>query len=108
MSSQFQSECYTFYPSDPSVFPTTAKRLWKPDSPTSGITLVCVHSNGSHKEAYEPFICDLFELIPSNIIREVWLLDLPNHGDAAVINERKLLTAPYNQNCESYIASPHV
>ncbi|ESK96126.1 hypothetical protein Moror_7267 [Moniliophthora roreri MCA 2997] len=77
---------------------TTAKRYWKPDSQffndPSAVTLIFAHGTSFHKEQWEPTIEELWSLVDSNgnrlHIREVWSIDAPNHGDAAILNEERL------------------
>ncbi|KAF8869615.1 hypothetical protein CPB85DRAFT_797278 [Mucidula mucida] len=99
------SQSYVFFPHSEGILPTTAKRYWKGTAAEGGITLVCAHCTTSHKEAYEPFIEDLYEALPTGFIREVWAVEHPNHGEAAVINEATLLAVPYSQQCELILAA---
>ncbi|KAJ7099440.1 Alpha/beta hydrolase fold-1 [Mycena belliarum] len=93
------SQTYIFDPRPQYPLLLTAKRYWDPASPYSddpaALTLVLTHGTGFHKELYEPTIEDLYRLGPSAKIREVWALDAPNHGDAAVLNEQALRSACY-------------
>ncbi|KAJ3552284.1 hypothetical protein NM688_g4227 [Phlebia brevispora] len=57
----------------------------------AGLTLLCLHSIGSHKELWEPILENVFqsqetshEKLPR--IREIWSLDCPDHGDSALLN----------------------
>ncbi|KAG6901619.1 hypothetical protein C0995_009959 [Termitomyces sp. Mi166 len=96
LSSQF----YTFdsRPNYPLLI--TAKRYWKPDSKylndPSALTLIFTHGTGFHKEQWEPTIDELYALLDHEDgrlrVREVWSIDAPNHGDAAVLNENILIT----------------
>jgi len=98
----FQIEPYTFDPRPQYPLVTTAKRYWHPDlccEEPDALTLIFLHGTGFHKEHWEPTFEDLFEAIsrdqasPSGLrtkIHEIWSLDCPNHGDAAVINEEEL------------------
>ncbi|KAG8934349.1 hypothetical protein FRC01_003597 [Tulasnella sp. 417] len=59
------------------------------------VTLILTHASGMHKECWEPVIQLLFEhqatsprAVPR--IREAWSIDSPNHGEAAVLNEKIL------------------
>lgn len=49
-----------------------------------------------HKECWEPVIEMLFAATEAQEsetkIREVWCIDAPNHGEAAVLNEKFLRT----------------
>ncbi|KAJ7224751.1 Alpha/beta hydrolase fold-1 [Mycena rebaudengoi] len=92
------SQSYVFDPRPNYPLLITAKRYWKPSSPylnaSDALTLVFAHATGFHKEHYEPTIQDLYNLIAEDAsspkIREVWSIDCPNHGDAAVLNEETL------------------
>lgn len=76
----------------------TAKRYWiselSSDDP-SALTLVLAHGTGYHKEQWEPTIEYLYEYISNDAsqtvkVKDVWSIDAPNHGDAAVLNEATL------------------
>ncbi|KAG6835871.1 hypothetical protein H0H93_013784 [Arthromyces matolae] len=79
----------------------TAKRYWNPTSKylddPSALTLVLTHGSGFHKEVWEPTIDDFYTLLRNDHsslrIREVWSIDSPDHGDAAVLNEHHLKNA---------------
>lgn len=77
----------------------TAKRYWNPSyysDNDDALTLVFAHATGYHKEHWEPTIEDLYDVIAEAgrdnkvKIRELWAIDAPNHGDAAVLNEEQL------------------
>jgi hypothetical protein len=109
-------QAYTFDPRPNYPFLITAKRYWRP-SPVSvppdptALTLVLAHGNGFHKEHWEPSIDELYSLLdegPTVVkIREVWSIDAPNHGDAAILNEeilqcyRSTCTSRYPSVCRS-------
>ena len=78
------------------------------------LTLVFAHGAGFHKEQYEATIEDLWgyvvagssverkgEVEGGNMreIREIWSLDCPNHGDAAILNEHTVMYG-YDSHCE--------
>lgn len=68
-----------------------------------GLTLILLHSTSFHKEAWEPFIEDLFRLVEQSgkpLIREAWVIECPNHGRSAVLNEKLLLRPEFHNNCE--------
>ncbi|TFK49390.1 alpha/beta-hydrolase [Heliocybe sulcata] len=71
---------------------TTAKRYrhasFSPDDPDA-YTLVFAHATGAHKECWEPVIRYITQG-GTGKVREVWSVDCPNHGDAAVLNEEEL------------------
>lgn len=107
------SQSYVFDPRPNYPLLITAKRYWKPSSPylnaSDALTLVFAHATGFHKEHYEPTIQDLYNLIAEDAsspkIREVWSIDCPNHGDAAVLNEETLRWG-YEPICSRFNASP--
>ncbi|KAH7925336.1 alpha/beta-hydrolase [Leucogyrophana mollusca] len=92
-----RSRSYVFDPRPNFPFFLAAKRYW-----TDGVehdkdsrTLVFAHATGFHKEHWEPTIGDLCKLFREqehgNVkIREMWSIDAPNHGDAAILNEDTL------------------
>jgi len=92
-----QSESFVFDPRPNFPLVTTANRYWAPssksvDDPTA-LTLIFAHGTGFHKEIWLPIIEDLYTLAENHgslRIREVWSIDAPNHGDAAVLNEKDL------------------
>ncbi|KAL4079050.1 hypothetical protein J3A83DRAFT_4367769 [Scleroderma citrinum] len=60
-----------------------------------GLTLVLTHGMSSHKESYHPMISRLLQLNSAGNrdttgIREIWSIDLPNHGESAVLNRTLL------------------
>ncbi|PFH49413.1 hypothetical protein AMATHDRAFT_63272 [Amanita thiersii Skay4041] len=61
-----------------------------------GLTLVLAHATGTHKEHWEPMIQHLFKLQgnrdanASSVIRAIWAIDYPNHGDSVLLNENAL------------------
>ncbi|KAG5340402.1 hypothetical protein C0989_001725 [Termitomyces sp. Mn162] len=89
------SQSCTFDPRPNYPLLITAKRYWKADSKhlndPSALTLILTHGTGFHKEQWEPTIDELYALLDrkdsSTKVREVWSIDAPNHGDAAVLNE---------------------
>ncbi|KAG6810634.1 hypothetical protein H0H92_011039 [Tricholoma furcatifolium] len=89
------SQSYIFDPRPNYPLLITAKRYWKSNSPDlhnpSALTLIFAHGTGFHKEQWEPTIDELYALLDgphgSPKIREVWSIDAPNHGDAAILNE---------------------
>lgn len=99
--STLSSQEYVFDPRPHYPLLVTAKRYWDPESAylddTSAYTLVFLHGVGFHKENWEPTIDDLYTLSKGGKgeeklrIRELWSIDCPNHGDAAVLNEKTLL-----------------
>ncbi|KAJ4477253.1 Alpha/beta hydrolase fold-1 [Lentinula aciculospora] len=95
MSSLIPSESYTFDPRPYYPMVSTLKRFRDPSWTENGLTLLFTHGTGFHKEQWEPTINDLLELIGKQVsnkirIREIWTIDAPNHGDAALLNEKTL------------------
>lgn len=75
----------------------TAKRYWIPalsSNHPDALTLVLAHGTGYHKEQWEPTIEHIYEHLAAGKtgvrIRDVWSIDCPNHGEAAVLNEQTL------------------
>ncbi|KAJ3761025.1 Alpha/beta hydrolase fold-1 [Lentinula raphanica] len=95
MSTSLLSELYTFDPRPYYPLLSTVKRYRDPSWTEDGLTLVFAHGTGFHKEQWEPTIDDLQGILvhkgPKTIrIREIWTIDAPNHGDAALLNEQAL------------------
>ncbi|RDB28270.1 Abhydrolase domain-containing protein mpaH [Hypsizygus marmoreus] len=92
------SESYVFDPRPNYPLVVTAKRYWKQSSPylddPEALTLIFAHGTGFHKEQWEPTMDELNILLEGNHgafkVREMWSIDAPNHGDAAVLNEKAL------------------
>ncbi|KAN0094845.1 Alpha/beta hydrolase family domain containing protein [Tylopilus felleus] len=100
------SKNYVFDPRPHFPFRIVAKRYWigehcpdTTDQPVSktqqdALTLVFLHGSGAHKEHWEPTIQRLFdnEHTARNALRfhDMWALDMPNHGDSAILNEDAL------------------
>jgi hypothetical protein len=84
----------------------TANRYLRSDSLHSNdpdaLTLVFVHATGFHKEIWEPTMEDLYSFAERSElkIREMWSIDAPNHGEAAILNEKSLLWG-YEPICKS-------
>ncbi|KIK62973.1 hypothetical protein GYMLUDRAFT_242057 [Collybiopsis luxurians FD-317 M1] len=94
MSFPLLSETYVFDPRPYYPLLSTVKRYWKPSWTEDGLTLIFAHGTGFHKEQWEPTIDDLLDTIDRQHvrvkIREIWSIDAPNHGEAALINEKTL------------------
>ncbi|KAH9483259.1 hypothetical protein JR316_0005363 [Psilocybe cubensis] len=76
-------------------------------------TLVVLHSTSFHKETWEPALEDLFRYAsqPGStvLIREVWAIDCPNHGESGHLNYQTLKDHPdyTNFSCEKYAQAVH-
>lgn len=98
------SESYVFDPRPNYPLVSTAKRYWRASSAVlndpEALTLIFAHGTGFHKEQLEPTIEDLYKLLESGKVkvREAWAIDCPNHGDAAILNE-KILLLEYEPVC---------
>ena len=75
------------------------------------VTLLLLHSTSFHKEIYEPMLEELFTIVGDSSrdgdhgetelsIKEVWAIDCPNHGQAAVLNCELLKRPEYKEYCE--------
>ncbi|KAI8984799.1 Alpha/beta hydrolase family-domain-containing protein [Trametes punicea] len=79
--------------------PPSAKGPSAPfDRPRLQLSLILLHAIANHKETWLPTVEHLFGLqhaAPTNAftIVEVWSMDAPNHGRAAILNERRLLSS---------------
>ena len=99
------SESYIFDPRPNYPLVSTAKRYWNSSSTEindpEALTLIFAHGTGFHKEQFEPAIEDFYKILETgNLkVREVWAIDAPNHGDAAVLNE-KILQEDYESVCK--------
>ncbi|KAF9018194.1 alpha/beta-hydrolase [Hymenopellis radicata] len=91
--STLQTQSFVFDPRPNYPLVSTVKRYWRPNSPyladADAFTLIFVHGTNFHKEIWEPTIDDLFAM-KGGKIRDVWAIDAPNHGDAAMLNEEIL------------------
>ncbi|KIJ33543.1 hypothetical protein M422DRAFT_213426 [Sphaerobolus stellatus SS14] len=94
MTSSLQSYVFDWKPDYPLAI--TAKRYLDSSNVPEGYTLILAHGTGFHKEQWEPTIKHLFAFSKNAFpIREVWSVDCPNHGDAAIVNEDLLLREEY-------------
>ena len=86
-----------------------AKRYWIPEFEANvenpaAQTLIVLHSTSFHKEAWEPCLQELFKLISQSntttnlLIRDVWAIDCPNHGESGALNNQALKD-PQFTNC---------
>ncbi|KAF9027237.1 hypothetical protein BDZ89DRAFT_952353 [Hymenopellis radicata] len=97
------SQSFTISPTDDYPFFLTAKRYWTEHSDKDGLTLFLMHSTGFHKECWEPTLERVFSRASSGV-REAWVLDCPNHGASAALNEVTLRRPEFycNFTCEKY------
>ena len=105
------AEAYVCDPRPDYPFLITAKRYTVsscvPEEPEA-LTLVLAHGTGYHKEHWEPTLEHIFEYAARDgrvKIRDAWAIDCPNHGDAAVLNERTLLWG--YDNCTRTVSLLH-
>ncbi|RDB26981.1 Abhydrolase domain-containing protein mpaH [Hypsizygus marmoreus] len=92
------------YSEDPGSRPlkVAAKRYRFPDRKSDngpGVILLLVHGVGFNKETWEPFLEELGALQHASDacrthIKEAWAFDCPNHGEAAVLNDKALFNSP--------------
>ena len=116
------SMSYVFDPRPHFPFRIVAKRYWIgelcPDADDHDtfsktredvLTPVFVHGIGAHKEHWEPTIQQLFQNQQAATrgtvrFRDMWTLDLPNHGDSAILNEETLLLGYDSDTCKIHIS----
>ncbi|KZT01785.1 alpha/beta-hydrolase [Laetiporus sulphureus 93-53] len=94
------------------------KRYWEPrisSEDPDALTLILAHGAGHHKEHWEPVIESLYRLSQRSArgmhrvkIRDVWSMDCPNHGDAAVLNEHTLKWGYHYFSIEDYARAVHI
>ncbi|KAI9460409.1 Alpha/beta hydrolase fold-1 [Boletus coccyginus] len=99
----------------------TAKQFWRADFEANwddpgAFTLILLHSTSFHKETWEPTLQHLFDDIqqcrgcPVTLkIKCAWVIECPNHGESAVLNDRALQYPPFYRNfgCEKYAEAAH-
>lgn len=96
----------------------TAKQFWCPefeqnwDDPDS-FTLVFLHSTSFHKETWEPTLQHFFGDIQKHQsqpttpkIKCAWVIECPNHGESATLNDHALQRPPFCRSCELSTSSP--
>lgn len=103
-------ESYVFDPCPNYPLLVTVKRYWVPgfdDDSEGALTLILTHGVGFHKEIWEPtveYLYDLFAKRPSlRRILDIWSIDAPNYGDAAVLNE-EVLPREASEHCSSSLS----
>ena len=90
----------------------TAKQFWRAeleanwDNPDA-FTLILLHSTSFHKETWEPTLQHFFDDIQERQSRPAdpkikcaWVIECPNHGESAALNDRALQRPPFYRNCE--------
>lgn len=89
----------------------TAKQFWRPKLEANrddrdAFTLILLHSTSFHKETWEPTLRHFFEDAlkhRSHFIRLkikcAWVIECPNHGESATLNEHALQRPPFYRNC---------
>ena len=107
MGFRFETHQFDWRPDYPLV--VLAKRYWDPSSARQdGFTCIFAHGTGFNGEQWEPTLDNLFSLARNSSafpIREAWSVECPNHGDAAIINEKVLLRGGYDLVCK-YVLEP--
>lgn len=122
MSVQLASDLHTFDPRPNSPFLISLVRYYirqrsltpqnahLASTDPDALTFVVAHGTGFHKEQHRPMLDDLFELLVEAKgkikVRDVWVVDAPNHGDSAVLNEKLLRPdGVYAHLCASLLPS---
>lgn len=112
---QLQITSHVLEPTQEYPFAVTAKcytpqqPAFKPDA--ESVTLIVTHASGMHKECWEPVLERIFEQQAASSspavprIQEAWSIDSPNHGEAALLNE-KILETTWTEVCEQVYAPP--
>ncbi|KAF8199250.1 Alpha/beta hydrolase fold-1 [Mycena galopus ATCC 62051] len=76
----------------------TAKCYTPETSDSKGLTLLCAHGAGAHKEQWEPTLEQIFRMQKTGnysfSIRDAWSVDWQSHGEGAVVNEAALSDHP--------------
>lgn len=98
---RFQASCIRYFIPQSCITPSTS-HLASDDS--DAITFILAHGTGFHKEQLGPMLEDLFELLigarGSVKVKDAWVIDAPNHGDSAMLNEKVLPpNEGYNELC---------
>jgi pimeloyl-ACP methyl ester carboxylesterase len=68
----------------------------KPQSQSRGVTIIAATANGMPKEVYEPLWEDLLNtcVLAGVAIKSIWIADMAQQGDSAVLNEQELGNDP--------------
>jgi hypothetical protein len=90
----------------------TAKQFWRAELEANwdnrdAFTLILLHSTSFHKETWGPTLQHLFDDIQKHLscpanpkIKCAWVIECPNHGESAALNDRALQRPPFYRNCE--------
>lgn len=70
----------------------SAKQYWDPATSSrdaDAYTLIFTHGTGFPKEIWEPCLEDIMAHVPEGMLKvnDVWIIEAPNHGEAALLNE---------------------
>ncbi|OCB91806.1 hypothetical protein A7U60_g919 [Sanghuangporus baumii] len=97
LSSQ-EGNCYHFTANKYRLVDEYAYTLHTHTTAPKPVTLALAHAVGLHKELWEPFLEDLKLLQvksacfrENGVVTEAWSVDCPSHGDAAILNEKRLI-----------------
>ncbi|KAJ3525179.1 hypothetical protein NM688_g8444 [Phlebia brevispora] len=91
-------------------FYVTAKRYAFGGEGPHAVTLLLLHSTSFHKEVYEPTLEELAICLQDPQtkgivnIKEAWVIECPNHGESAILNQELLKQPQYEEyfSCERY------
>ena len=78
----------------------------------NGKTILLLHSTSFHKEIYEPALDELgllartYPMCGRVQFKEAWVVECPNHGESAVLNQAVLQRPQYQEYCRSSMLSP--
>lgn len=121
-----QISSYSIPPSSDHPFFITAKRYWlsecgldsDSDSDADSRTLILLHSTSFHKEIWEPFMQDFYNLVLKKcfqdgignrtktgvVVRDAWAIECPNHGESAGLNLRVWSESPQKRTKCTWIS----
>jgi hypothetical protein len=83
---------YPFFITAKRYFSREVDRL---DEDKASVTVLALHSTSFHKETWEPTLDALFNVMATCgggkvVVREVWAVDCPNHGQSGALNAKIL------------------
>ncbi|KAJ6591568.1 Alpha/Beta hydrolase protein [Mycena vulgaris] len=94
-SLQMKTQLHISDPSPACPFRVSAVQ-YTPASPCEdGATLVFLHAMSLHKETFAPMIEHLLAANP--MVKDVWSIDNPNHGQSSVLNQELLASPSYRE-----------